>query len=321
MTIFGPDVSSYQTGLDLSTVPDLSFVIAKTSEGTYYTDPAYQGFRNQVSRLGKPFIWYHLVSGEPADAQVEHTLRCVGEPTLPGMIDCERSSGPGPTWAQILAYADAAASAGLNLRLVYLPHWYWQAIGSPDITPLTQRRLHLVSSDYIATGAYAGDTGLGWNAYGGVTPELWQYTDNHPAGYSLAAGLDFNAYRGTPAQLEALLAPTQGEDVAITFASGQVNTGPDAKTLICPPPANTGANWGNVWISFGSDLGDATLRIAGYVHGEGWKIFPTVTVPAAGDRVNPFGGPAPAGLQKISVVRQAGSENVPVGWLIEAAGR
>lgn len=38
MTIFGPDISSYQSGLDLGRLGSASFVIAKTTEGTYYTD-------------------------------------------------------------------------------------------------------------------------------------------------------------------------------------------------------------------------------------------------------------------------------------------
>ena len=106
-----------------------------------------------------------------------------------------------------------------------------------------------------------------------------------------------------------------------TFASGQLLNGAGAQTIITPPPANTGTNWGSVWVSFGADFGTAVLRVAAYVHGTGWEVFPSVSVPANGDRVNPFGGPAPTGLQKISVVRLAGSEDVPVGWLVEAQGR
>ena len=47
MTIFGPDISSYQSGLALSRLADASFVIAKTTEGTYYTDADYQAWRGR----------------------------------------------------------------------------------------------------------------------------------------------------------------------------------------------------------------------------------------------------------------------------------
>ena len=321
MTIFGPDVSSYQTGLDLSTVPDVSFVIAKTSEGTYYTDNAYQGFRSQAAHLSVPFVWYHLVTPEATEAQVTHTLACVGDPSLPGMIDCEPSgSRPGPSWQDIQDYAAAALATGLNLRLLYLPYWYWQRIGSPDLTPL--RELGLVASNYTENGQYPGDTSARWDVpYDGLEPLILQYTDNHPAGASFGAGLDFNAYRGTPTELEAFLAPRQGDDMAVTFATGEVKPGAGVLTVVCPPPANTGANWADVWFSLGSDFGNAEVRVAGYIHGEGWRVFDRVEVPAAGDRVNPFAGPAPAGLQKISILRLTGSEEVPLGWLVEARSR
>lgn len=319
MTIIGPDLSSYQRGLVLSEVPNASFVIAKTSEGTYFTDDTYPGFRTQTSALGLPFIWYHLVSAEPAAGQVAHTLANVGDPNLPGMIDCEPSGNrPAPTWADIKDYVTAALTAGLNLRLVYLPHWFWQDIGSPNLGWLTNRGLRLVSSDYTGpglAGEYAGDSAVGWEPYGGVTPVIWQYTDTFQAP---GMALDMNAYRGTPDQLRAILAPRQENDMATTFATGQVNTGTGAKTVICPPPANTGTNWRNVWISFGADFGTAHLRVAAYIHGTGWRIFDDFQVGATGDRVNPFGGAAPAGIQTVSITRITGSEYVPVGWLIEA---
>lgn len=314
MTIFGPDVSSYQAGLDLSQSNDVSFVIAKTTEGTYYTDTAYPGFRNQAARLDIPFIWYHFLTTEPAADQVRHTLTGVGDPHLPGMLDAEPSArGGAPSWSKIMDYATKALDEGLNLRLIYLPHWYWQELGSPDLTDLTRLGLHLVSSAYVDHG-YPGAGGTGWKPYGGLTPLIWQYTDNQDS-------VDYNAYQGTVDELKSLLYKTsQGDDMAITFASGQLNSGTGATTILCPPPPN-GANWSNVWVSLGSDFGDAHLRIAAHTHGTGWKVIGNFVVPSTGDRVNPFGGPAPTGLQKLSIVRTAGSENVPVGWLIEAQGR
>src|SRR5258708_51322 len=76
VTVFGPDISSYQHGLDLSGLSDATFVIAKTTEGTYYTDADYQGWRRQAASLGRLFCWYHFLSDENASSQVrseEHT--------------------------------------------------------------------------------------------------------------------------------------------------------------------------------------------------------------------------------------------------------
>lgn len=225
MTVYGPDISSYQAGMDLSHLADASFVIAKASEGTYYTDGSYQGWRRQAASLKKPFVWYHFLSSESAAAQVAHTKACVGDLTLPGMLDVEPAGASKPTLAQVLAYADEAKAAGLRLRLVYLPHWYWQELGSPSLAGLASRGLALISSSYPGgTGSaprlYPGDKAAGWNPYGGVTPALYQYTNQATDG---GRPLDYNAFRGTVEQLLAVLNPTPGEDVALD------NT--DAKTL------------------------------------------------------------------------------------------
>ena len=112
------------------------------------------------------------------------------------------------------------------------------------------------------------------------------------------------------------------DDDMPAFATGEIAPGDGAVTLVCPPPANLGsAGWGNAWFSLGSTLGDAHVHVVGYVHGEGWSHdYPDVVVPDHGDRVNPFGGPLPTGIQKI-VVRRTGNTAVPVSYLIEAAHR
>jgi hypothetical protein len=207
VTVFGPDISSYQAGLDLSRLADASFVLAKASEGTYYTDSSYQGWRRQAASRGLPFVWYHFLTTENAAAQVSHTKACVGDLSLPGMVDVEPSGSSKPNLAQVLAYADAAHAAGLNLRLVYLPHWYWQELGSPGLGALAQRGLSLVSSAYPGgTGSpktlYPGDGAAGWDAYGGAAPVLYQYTSQASDG---GQSLDYNAFRGTVAQFLTML--------------------------------------------------------------------------------------------------------------------
>ena len=112
------------------------------------------------------------------------------------------------------------------------------------------------------------------------------------------------------------------DDNMPAFATGEIAPGDGAVTIVCPPPAGIGsAGWGNAWFSLGSTLGDAHVHVVGYVHGEGWSHdYPDVVVPDHGDRINPFGGPLPTGIQKI-VVRRTGNTAVPLSYLIEAAHR
>lgn len=217
MTTLGTDISSYQQGLDLSKLV-AEFVIAKATEGTYYTDSCYQGWRKQAAALRRAFVWYHFLSTEPAAAQAAHTAANVGDKTLPGMIDFEPAKTMRPTLAQAVAYWDAAHAEGLHVPLVYLPRWYWQELGSPSLEAFAERGVHLVSSSYPGgtgspAGLYPGDGAQGWAAYGGLTPALYQYTDQASDGGQL---LDYNAFRGTLPQLLALLDPTSGGDVALT---------------------------------------------------------------------------------------------------------
>lgn len=335
MTVFGPDISSYQKGLLLARLADADFFIAKVTEGRYYTDPDFAGWRTQAGQLGKPFIWYHFLSGEDAAGQAAYTaIRLGSAATGPGMLDCEPEGSFKPTLAQIVAYVKAAHAAKLNLRLVYLPRWYWQELGSPDLSELAALGVHLVSSAYpggtgSAAGLYPGDGAPGWQAYGGMTPLLYQFTNQASDGGQL---LDFNAFRGTLQQLLAVLNPgasaptppsTTSEDDMPAFATGQVNAGPGATTVISVPPANFGsAGWGDIWFSLGAAFGEAHLEVSVYEHGAGWKrLSNSFLVPDSGDRVNPLGGPLPTAAQKIAIKRVTGSENVPVSYLVEAVAR
>jgi hypothetical protein len=212
-TLVGPDLASYQAGLDLSRLSSAPFVIAKATQGISYVDPSYDGWRRQAAQLGKLFVWYHFLSADPAAQQVSNTLAHVGDATLPGMVDIEPSGDYSPTLAEAFGYIDAARAAGLRVRLAYLPQWYWQSLGSPDLSGFTQRGVHLVSSDYKGVSgtpgqvyaASGGDAGSGWAPYGNVVPLLWQFTDQASDG---GQTLDENAFRGTVAELAAQLGTT-----------------------------------------------------------------------------------------------------------------
>jgi len=263
VTIFGIDISSYQRGLDLGHLGASSFVLAKTTEGTYYTDAFYQGWRQQAAALGKPFVWYHFLSGEDARAQAAHTLANVGDTTLPGMLDFEPAGSFNPTLAQAVAYVDAATAAGLRLRLVYLPRWYWRQIGSPDLSALAARGLSLVSSSYVGgsgnpTALYPGDSAAGWQAYGGMAPLLYQYTNSGADGGQ--SNLDYNAFRGTVAELMTELGTvSQGaSDVNLTDKLGPVSAGMAALT---PDAAAEGLGQGSEF-SVGAALLGMTVRQA-----------------------------------------------------------
>lgn len=191
MTIHFPDVSNWQAGLSLD---GAVACIAKASEGTGYRDPYYVDFRSQAERLGIPFAAYHWISTADIDSQARFAYGIVGSDT-PMMWDCEDD---GSTVERILAITEAYRKLGGIATLVYLPKWWWSGhLGSPDLRPLHDAGLSLISSHYTTYS----DNGPGWNPYGGVTPSIWQYTSSKPFN---GMNIDFNAFKGTVEQLAAL---------------------------------------------------------------------------------------------------------------------
>ncbi|MDM1889084.1 lysA, partial [Mycobacteroides abscessus] len=101
------------------------------------------------------------------------------------------------------AVKNAIEARGVRVALSYIPRWYWEKIGKPDLSGVPG----LIQSSYVNGTAYAsvlypGDDSPRWAAFGGKTPDILQFTDK-----ALVAGksLDANAFRGTLAQLKALL--------------------------------------------------------------------------------------------------------------------
>jgi lysozyme len=117
----------------------------------------------------------------------------------PLMLDAEPTGSSRPSVGDCTGFIDAYRRLGGIVNLVYLPRWYWQQLGSPGLGGLASRKCGLVSSAYTAYSDAAN--GTGWMPYGGITPSIWQYTDKHSFN---GQPVDFNAYRGSLAQQEAL---------------------------------------------------------------------------------------------------------------------
>jgi hypothetical protein len=215
MTIHFPDLSHFKVvSLDGAVA-----LITKATQGLSYVDPTYAAYKRDAAARGIPFAGYHWVDSTDLGGQAVHAFRIMGD--TPCMWDAEAA---GATVPRLVELTQRYRALGGNPRLVYLPHWWWQDhLGSPDLRPLTNLGLALVSSAYPSTGY--SETGVGWRPYGGVTPVIWQWSDAHPFN---GVRVDFNAFQGTPEQLRALFTgqPQQQQETEITMFTAQIAGSP-----------------------------------------------------------------------------------------------
>lgn len=101
-TLNGIDISSWQTGIDLSAVP-ADFVIVKATEATTYVNPDCDRALQQALRAGKLLGVYHFARPGDARAQADFFIaQCkehIGRAVL--VLDWEANALPlGPSWAK-----------------------------------------------------------------------------------------------------------------------------------------------------------------------------------------------------------------------------
>jgi hypothetical protein len=200
MTIFYPDISSFQAGVSISGAPA---VCIKATEGTGYANPDYGPALGRARSAGAFAFAYHFLHAGNAGGQAAWCRQHVGQ--VPLMLDFEPTPVSRPSLGDALTFLDAFRSDGGICHLCYFPHWYWQQLGSPGLGGLASRGQHLVSSSY---SSYTDDAhGPGWLPYGGMTPAIWQYTDSHNLN---GVSCDYNAFKGTITQLRVLAGATGG---------------------------------------------------------------------------------------------------------------
>lgn len=222
MTLYGIDISNNNgSGIDMNQVAaeGFSFVFAKVSEGDYFTDETWPIYRDAARAAGLALAGYHYVRGDcDIDAQADLFVHHLDGAAA--MLDFESNSGDiGTFWALVRAIN----TRGVKVALSYVPHWYWQEIGSPDLSGVPG----LIQSAYVsappggaASALYPGDDSASWTSFGGNNVDILQFTDS-----ALVAGhlVDANAFRGTRADLDELLtvpipATNPGVPMALTDA-------------------------------------------------------------------------------------------------------
>ncbi|WP_100466657.1 GH25 family lysozyme [Mycobacteroides abscessus] len=202
VTIFGIDISNNNGVVDIDRVKaeGFQFVWAKVSEGASFKDTFWPRTRDWCRQAGLLLAGYHYVREGDADAQAETFVAQLGDKTIPAMLDFEDGSGGiGNFWA----VKNAIEARGVRVALSYIPRWYWEKIGKPDLSGVPG----LIQSSYVTGTGYAsvlypGDDNSRWAPFGGKAPDILQFTSQAQVAGKI---LDANAFRGTVDDLNALL--------------------------------------------------------------------------------------------------------------------
>lgn len=177
-------------------------VCHKVSEGSYFKDPYWQPVKQWCDGNNLMCFGYHYVTQDDPAAQAAQWNANNGGPLA--MFDWEANGGDLHNFWNVVSGFNAA---GVKVQEGYCPNWYWNSVGGGSLSQIP----FLISSAYPGAAAsfasdiyrcIGGDSGEGWQSYGGATPLGWQFTNQ-----ALIGGItvDCNAFKGTPRELQTAL--------------------------------------------------------------------------------------------------------------------
>lgn len=227
MPVWGWDASNHDWGrggmdLEAARAAGIDFFVHKCTDGPgYYKDPYFAQAMARARNADFPLTGaYHVLWNGHVEEQMDWFMSVLDEAapwwrTEPYLLqlDCEPFgyNGSTPTKATIQQAADClvAETGGRCRPVVYAPKWVYEnqlaGLGHP-----------LWASNYgtnaIAahTVGYPGDGSTRWAAYSGQVPAILQYSSRAQIGSQ--SQCDANAYRGTLAELRALI--SGGDDMS-----------------------------------------------------------------------------------------------------------
>lgn len=195
MSMNGIDISSWQSGIDLASVP-CDFVIIKATEGKTYVNPDCDRAFQQGLRLGKKLGVYHYAGANPAKAEAEFFVRSIKGYIKKALfaLDWEGDAvGKGPEWAKV--WLDQVYQMTGIKPLIYMSN---SVVNKYDWSSVAEGDYGLWNAGY-----YAGNTAMGYQPdapiLGSIRPwkfaALYQYTSNgRLPGYS--GNLDLDVFYG-----------------------------------------------------------------------------------------------------------------------------
>lgn len=158
--------------------------VFKAGEGRNFSDAHFADWLKVAARDGHhAYAYYALHQGSKAEIvqQATRAQSLVGKRST--MFDVEvwpaESGSPAgiATLGEVTEAVDTFRAQGGTMNVIYLPRSMWERIGSPDLTPLRSRGLHLLNADYRKGSESIGSPA--WHGYGGMPVWAVQYAPEH----------------------------------------------------------------------------------------------------------------------------------------------
>lgn len=215
----GIDLSEHQAGMDVESVAranQLDFAFVRTNYGANHDDAWFQSHADAAERAGALVVPYVYVLASDVRGSIDDALRVAGDRYGSLVVDWEEGSGGGD---ELRLAHELLWERGVSTPVVYAPRWYWERVGSPDLSWMQGRVQGHWKSWYADNQARTYDDalsrvpGYAWDdSRGGIPTVIVQFTGTgRLAGYG--GNLDLNYFPGDRAALEALLAG--GDDVPL----------------------------------------------------------------------------------------------------------
>lgn len=189
----GIDIASYQAGIDLTKVPG-DFVIIKTTQGTYYKNPAAPAQIESAKKAGKLLGLYHYAAGTNPEAEADYFLASVGSNIKKAVLalDWERNENP------VFGTGSSVSWVYKFMHRIHDKSGVWPLFYCQQSEVLARDWAQVSADCGLWLAQYAVASSAGYNPYlqyGALrawgAPAIWQYTSGGTlSGYG--ARLDLN---------------------------------------------------------------------------------------------------------------------------------
>lgn len=242
MTLYGIDVSAYQGRPSWSDIyaAGIRFSFSKVTQGTTYVASTWAFDESESLALAdeKDFLpgAYHFLSAtEDPIYQARFFVSKLKSPEKMAIaLDVERyvdSAGhtQKPTAGQARAFVEEFRSLLPGHPILgYVPRWYWNELGQPDLSFFSALwQSAYVSGSGAPTALFSHVSGAAWAGFGGSHVAVLQFSATGRVS-GVDGSVDVNAFQGTLAELRALTLPT---------AAPVPVPGPEPKPGTVPIPA------------------------------------------------------------------------------------